>query len=78
VKRKGLKKIVVVPSIPETIPKGLEEEEEDPEDTIPLSQRTRVAVVAVEERKKSLTPPSLTTQDEPIQVYDVTEEEGCT
>ncbi len=48
----------------------MEEMEEDPEDTIPLSQRTRVARVAVEEQRKGQSPPSPMTQDHLIQLDD--------
>ena len=60
----------------ETIPKEVEEEEDDPKDTTPLSHRTRVVVAVTKERRKSLTPSSPVTQDQPIQVDDVIEEEG--
>ena len=58
VKRKRLRKMVVTPPIPKNILEGVEEEEEDPKDTLPLSQRIRVTVVEIEERRKSLTSPS--------------------
>jgi hypothetical protein len=45
IKKRRLKKKHRAPSIPETIPEGMEEEEEDPEDNVPLGQRMRSATV---------------------------------
>ena len=50
--------------------------EEDLEDIIPLSQRTRVARVATEEHKKSQIPPSCTTQENLVQVEELVEGEA--
>ena len=58
VKRKRLRKMVVTPPIPKNILEGVEEEEEDPKDRFPLSQRTRTKNETIEERRKSQTPPS--------------------
>lgn len=58
VKKRKLKKEHQVPSILEVIPEGVEEEEDDLEDTIPLSQRTRLVVIGVEETKKNEIPSS--------------------
>ena len=50
--------------------------EEDYEDTIPLSQRTKVARAKAKEKRKSQSPPSPTIKEHPVQVEDLEEEEA--
>ena len=74
-KKKKPRKNVLVPSIYE-LKTAMRDMEEDLEDMIPLSQRTRVAKVAIEERRKSQSPPSPITQEHPIQVEELIEGEA--
>ena len=72
-KRKKPRKMVQMPSITENVPKAVEEKaEEDLKDTIPLNQRTRAARAATKERRKSQSPPSSTTQENPVRVEELT------
>ena len=50
--------------------------EEDPEDTIPLSQKTRVTRVVDREKRKSQSSLSPMTEEYPIQVEKMVEEEA--
>ena len=50
--------------------------EEETEDTIPLSQRTKVPRVVVGKKRKIQIPPSPMIEEHPIQVEDLVEEEA--
>ena len=63
--------MVPFPSIPEIIPEGDEEEEEEEEEEkeqVPLQRRTRLARAIEQERRKSATGTSPSTQGEPLEV----------
>ena len=64
-KKKKLRKNVLPTSSVE-ISITMQDMEEDPEDTIPLSQRTRAARAVVGKKRKSQSPPSPMREEHPI------------